>query len=86
MDNSKPESEGKWRQDCNQHSRKSIARILEGRCQRFEFEDIIMNVEIPRNEAAPHINVWTFKDEHGHIIITNGTNMIMDKSLLTVHV
>ena len=86
MDNSRSESEGKWRQDCNQHSRKSIARILEGRCQRFEFEEIIMNVEIPRNEAAPHTNVWTFKDEHGRIIITNGTNMIMDKSLLTVYV
>lgn len=85
MDNSRPESEGKWRSECNQHSRTSIARILEGRCRSFEFEDVVMNVGIPRRPEAPHADVWTFKDEHGRNIITNGTNMMMNKSLLTVY-
>lgn len=86
MDNSKAESAGLWRRECSQHSRQSIARFLEGRCRKFEFEDIPMNVEIPRNPDAPHANVWTFKDEHGGIHITNGTNLLMEKSLLTVYV
>ena len=86
MDNSKPESAGLWRRECSQHGRRSIGRFLEGRCERYEFEDIVMGVSIPQVEDAPHSNVWTFKDEHGRIHITNGTNMLMEKSLLTVYV
>ena len=86
MDNSKPESAGRWRREYSQHSRRSIARFLEGRCERFEFEDVPMGVEIPRDENAPHTNVWTFKDEHGRIHITNGTHVVMEKTLLTVYV
>jgi SAM-dependent methyltransferase len=84
MDNSTPASAGRWRRDLSQHSRASIAEILEGRCQRFEFEGVPMGVELPRHEGAPHGNVWTFKDEHGRNVITNGTRMMMEKSLLTV--
>jgi SAM-dependent methyltransferase len=84
MDNSKPEAAGKWRRDFSQHSRSAIARFLAGRCASFEFEDVPMNVEIPRNPDAPHANVWTFKDEHGRTLVTNGTHMILNKSLLTV--
>ena len=50
------------------------------------FEDAPMNVEIPRRGDAPHGNVWTFKDETGRNIITNGTNVMMFKTLLTVYV
>lgn len=86
MDNSKPEAAGKWRRDFSQHSRKSIARFLDGRCRRFEFEDVPMNVQIPQRPDAPHANVWTFRDEHGRVLVTNGTHMILNKALLTVHV
>jgi SAM-dependent methyltransferase len=85
MDNSRPESAGKWRRECSQHSRTSIARFLEGRCRRFEFEEVPMGVEIPRLPDAPHSNVWTFKDEGGRNHITNGTHLLMDRSLLTVY-
>lgn len=85
MDNSKPESAGKWRRECSQHSRASIARVLAGRCARFEFDDVVMGVEIPRRQDAPDSDVWTFKDEQGRIHITNGTHMVMEKSLLTVY-
>ena len=43
-----------------------------------------MTVELPRKPEAPHSNVWTFKDENGKIIVTNGTNMMLNKTLLTV--
>jgi len=85
MDNSKPEAAGKWRRDFSQHSRRAIARFLEGRCRDFAFEDVPMNVEIPQKRDAPHANVWTFQDEHGRTLVTNGTHMILNKSLLTVH-
>src|SRR5690606_5065434 len=63
MDNSRPESAGKWRRELSQHSRRSIAAFLEGRCRRFEFEPLPMGVELERRPEAPHTNVWTFKDE-----------------------
>jgi len=86
MDNSRPEAAGRWRRDFSQHSRSAIGRFLAGRCRAFEFEDVPMNVEIPRREGAPHANVWTFKDEHGRVLVTNGTHMLLNKTLLTVHV
>ncbi len=86
MDNSRPESRGKWRRDCNQHSQSSIARILEGRCRSFDFEEVPMNVDLPRRPDAPHTDVWTFRDEHGRRILTSGTHMMLDKVLLTVRV
>ena len=85
MDNSKPESAGKWRRECSQHSRRSLSSFLAGRCHDFEFDDLPMGVDIPQRHDAPHTNVWTFKDENGGIHITNGTHMMMEKSLLTVY-
>lgn len=84
MDNSKPEAEGKWRRDFSQHSRTGIAKLLKGRCVDLDFEDIVMGVDLPRKPDAPHVNVWTFKDEHGRRIVTNGTQMMLNKTLLTV--
>lgn len=86
MDHSKPEADGRWRRDFNQHSRRSIARILQGHCRAFDFEDIEMGVDLPRDPDAPHANTWTFRDEHGRRIVTNGARVILDKTLLTVHV
>ena len=85
VDNSRPEARGKWHRDWSQHSRSGVSRILEGKCQRHDFEEIPMNVELPRKPDAPHCNVWTFKDENGKIIVTNGTNMMLNKTLLTVY-
>lgn len=86
MDNSNPDAAGKWRRDFSQHSRTAIGKILEGRCRSFEFEDIVMGVDIPRKPDAPHSNVWTFRDEDDRVVVTNGTHMILNKTLLTVHV
>mgnify|MGYP002624876138 CR=1 FL=1 len=85
MDNSKPESRGKWRRDYSQHSRRTIARLLEGRCRSFDFEPLPM-IDLPRRPGAPHTDVWTFRDEHGRVITTNGTHLMLEKSLLTVRV
>jgi SAM-dependent methyltransferase len=85
MDNSRPESRGKWRRDYSQHSRQTIARLLAGRCRSFEFDPLPM-IDLPRRPEAPHTNVWTFRDEHGRVITTNGTHLMLEKSLLTVHV
>ena len=84
MDNSKPESKGLWRREGSQHSQATIAGLLEGRCERFGFEPVPMGVEIPRREDAPATDVWTFKDEHGRNLITNGSHIIFQKWLLTV--
>ena len=84
MDNSKPEAAGRWRRDGSQHSRSGVAALLEGRCASFVFEDVPMSVEIPRRPEAPATDVWTFRDAKGRNRITNGANILMDKSLLVV--
>ena len=82
-DNSKPEATGHWRADFHQHAQSTVRALLEPQRQ-VEFEPITMGVDLPRNPDAPHINAWTFKDEHGRRHLTNGLNMILDDTLLVV--
>jgi len=83
-DNSKPELEGKWVTDFNKHSRKRIASYLAGKVEAFEFEDIVMNAEIPFDPDKPASFAFTFKDSDGNVIITNGMGCIVNKTLLTI--
>lgn len=83
-DSSKPEFEGIWHQDFNQHSRKRLRRFLEGKVAEVEFEDLVMGVELLSNPDDPHTNVWTFRDEDGRVLITNGMNMILNSTIMTI--
>ena len=82
-DNSRPETKGLWRVDWNQHSRRSIIELLKDNVESVEFEDVIMDKDIPLDPEMP-INRFTFRDSRGRNIITNGTNMMMNRTLLTI--
>jgi len=80
-DNSAATGRGKWRADFNQHSRSLVRSVLQNECSSIDFEDIEM-VDIPKRANAPHVHVWTFKDETGRRHITNGLNLLLDGTLL----
>ena len=82
-DNSKPESAGIWRSDFHQHAQSTIRALLEP-LHDVHFEPIVMGVDIPQHQDAPHANAWTFKDEQGCRHITSGLNMLLDDTLLVV--
>ena len=42
-----------------------------------------MNKDLSYQPNMP-INQWTFRDSEGKNIITNGTNLILNKTLLTI--
>lgn len=84
MDNSTSESEGRWFREGNQHSQASIAKLLDGQCEQFSFDPVVMGVEIPPREGVPATHVWTFKDEHGRNLVTNGSHVLFQNWLLTV--
>ncbi len=82
-DNTNEVSKGIWRTDWNQHSRQSIIRLFGSRVQSIEFHDIIMDKDLPLNPDMP-INSFTFRDANGKNIITNGLNMILNKTMLII--
>ncbi len=83
-DNSFPESQGLWRTAFNQHSRESIAAMLRGRVRSFEFVDMIMDKELPFDPAKPAVNSFTFRAADGRNVITNGLNLIVNRTLLAI--
>jgi SAM-dependent methyltransferase len=83
-DNSKPETVGIWRADFNQHSRKRIKNFLKHKVKKVEFEDLIMGVDLPFKPENPHSNAFTFRDENGKNIITNGLNLIATSTIMTI--
>jgi len=82
-DNSNPEAKGVWREDWCQHSRSLILELFKDKVDKIEFIDVVMDKNINYNPNMP-INQWTFRDFDGKNIITNGTNVILNKTLLII--
>lgn len=82
-DNTQDKTKGQWRTDWNQHTQASIRRFLDGKVRSIHFEEVVNELDIPRNENAP-INRWTFRDTAGKNMATNGTHLIMPRILMTV--
>lgn len=83
-DNSMPESHGLWRTAFNQHSRESIGTMLTGCVRSFEFVDMIMDKDLPFDSAKPAVNSFTFRAADGRNVITNGLNLIVNRTLLVI--
>ncbi len=83
-DNTKKEMRGVWRSDFNQHSYYSLDKFLKDKVESFEFEELPMSIEIPYNNKTPSTFAFTFKDKKGKNIITNGLNLILNSTLLTI--
>jgi SAM-dependent methyltransferase len=83
-DNSKKESRGLWRSDFHQHAQKTIGHYLDSKSVEYWFEEIVMNVDLPRRIDSPHVDSFTFLDENGKRIITNGLNFITNRTMLVI--
>ena len=83
-DNSLPASQGVWRTAFNQHSRRTVSELLEGRVESFEFADMVMDKDLPFDSENPAVNSFTFRDSAGRNIITNGLNLILNRTLLVI--
>ncbi len=83
-DNSMPESQGLWRTAFNQHSRETISGMLRGRVASFEFVDMVMDKDLPFDAAKPAVNSFTFRAADGRNVITNGLNLIVNRTLLVI--
>ena len=82
-DNSNDQAWGIWRADWNQHSQKSIFRLLESEVEAMEFIEVRMDKDLPLNPEMP-INIFSFRDADGKNILTNGVNLILNKTMLVV--
>jgi len=83
-DNTIKEMKGVWRSDFNQHSYSGISKFLKKRVKSFKFDELPMNSEILYNKNTPSTFSFTFKDYKGKNIITNGLNLILNSTLLTI--
>ena len=85
-DNSNKISKGLWRKDWNQHSIRAVSKFLKSRnIKSFKFYNLTMNKNIKHNKKV-HVNQFTFRDSNYNNIITNGTNMILNRKLLVIKI
>jgi len=82
-DNSKSETKGLWRSDWCQHSRKSIYDYYGDKVESIEFKDMNFNLDLECDEKNP-INQFTINTGDENRVITNGTNVILNKTLLKI--
>jgi len=83
-DNSNPASKNIWRADFNQHSQQSIRRLIQKKVSSIEFESVVMDKDLPLNADMPLWN-YTFRDANNKNIITNGLNIIANKTMLIIN-
>ena len=83
-DNTKEEMQGVWRSDFNQHSYYAIDKFLKDKVKSFEFDELPMETEISYDSKTPSTFAFTFKNKKGKNIITNGLNLILNSTLLTI--
>ncbi len=57
---------------------------MKDKAKKVEFEDLIMKVDLPFKPKNPHTNAFTFRDENGKRIITNGLNLIATSTIMTI--
>ena len=68
----------------NQHSIKTVSSYLNKRgIKNFKFLNLTMNKNIKHNKKI-HVNQFTFRDKKNYNLITNGTNMILNRKLLVI--
>lgn len=83
-DNSNRYSKNIWRRDWSQHSIKLVTSFLENeKINKFIFKKVPMEKNIKHNKKI-HINQHTFRTKNNSNLITNGTNLILNKKLLII--
>ncbi len=82
-DNSNPETKGLWRSDWCQHTRKSIRDHYTEKVKLIEFKDVPFSIDLPFDNKN-HIKQFTIDTGKKSKIITNGTNIILNKTLLKI--
>ena len=75
---------GVWVRDWSLFTRSGLREFLAERASSVEFYDIPM-IEIPRDPSAIHILARTTKDADGRNRITNGTQRLLDDTLMVVN-
>ena len=61
-----------------------VSKFLKSRnIKSFKFYNLTMNKNIKHNKKV-HVNQFTFRDSNYNNIITNGTNMILNRKLLVI--
>jgi len=83
-DNTQEITKGLWRIDWNQHSQASISRLIGDSVKSMEFEEMIMDLDLPLRPDQP-IRHFTFRDSMGRNIITNGLKLILNRTLMTIN-
>jgi len=83
-DNSNKHAKNLWRRDWSQHSIKSIKSFLKNKkLKQIRFKEVPMEKNIKFNNKI-HVNQYTFRDAKNRNLITNGTNIILNRKLLII--
>lgn len=85
-DNSNEQAEGLWRTDWNQHSKKTVSAYLSTRkeIKSYSFFEMEMDADLSHNSEI-HVQQFTFRTAGGNNLITNGTNLLLNKTLLVIN-
>lgn len=74
---------GVWVRDWSLFTRSGLREFLADKASSVDFYDVPM-IDLPRDPTAFHTRAWTFRDAAGRNRITNGTQRLLDDTLMVV--
>ncbi len=75
---------GDWERGWNIFCMETIAEFLENRCERWDFYPFKFNLDLKQRKDP--VRTWTMKTEFNERQLRNGMKLMVDHSLLEIHV
>ena len=72
--------EDEWSSNFNQISKQSLRKLFANKFYNCSFKDMEIDLDLPFNKRSP-LRTYTFKNQEGKTILTNGLKIIKNKTL-----
>lgn len=73
-----------WHIGFNHFSQARIAKYLKARNLDFQFHDVPFNADLPRDPNKSPVSAWSFRDEAGKRLLTNGLGILVNTTMLLI--
>ena len=68
----------------NHFSRARVVRWLKARGTSFEFHEVPFNTDLAKDPSKPPVSAWSFRDESGKRLLTNGLGILVNTTMLVI--
>lgn len=73
-----------WHVGFNHFSRARVSQWLSSKGAAFDYYEVPFNADLPKDPSKPPVSAWSFRDEAGKRLLTNGLGILVNTTMLTI--